>query len=162
MKANAYPHQMWLDGIYMANPFYAEYGKLFNEPEDFDDVNTQVTVMEEHARDSVTGLLYHGWDESKTQLWADSITGCSPSFWGRGVGWYAMALVDILDYLPADHPGRPKVIAILQRLAKAIANVQDSVYGTWYQVLDQGTRTGNYRESSASCSLFMLWLRLYA
>ncbi len=151
MKSNAYPHQMWLDGIYMANPFYAEYGKLFNEPEDFDDVVTQVTVMEKHARDSVTGLLYHGWDESKTQSWANPATGCSPSFWGRAVGWYAMALVDILDYLPAYYPDRPKVIAILQRLVEAIAKVQDPTHGTWYQVLDKGIREGNYRESSASC-----------
>ena len=150
-KSNAYPHQMWLDGIYMANPFYAEYGLLFNEPQDFDDVITQLTVMENHARDNVTGLLYHGWDESKTQAWANPVTGCSPSFWGRADGWYAMAVVDVLDYLPSDYQGRAKAIAIIQRLAEALKKVQDPVYGTWYQVLDQGTRTGNYREASASC-----------
>jgi len=142
---------MWLDGVYMVNPFYAEYGKLFNEPENFDDVVTQLTVMENHARDNVTGLLYHGWDESKTQAWADPVTGCSPSFWGRAIGWYAMAVVDVLDYLPAAHSGRTKAIGTIQRLAEALKNAQDPVYGTWYQVVDQRTRAGNYRESSASC-----------
>jgi rhamnogalacturonyl hydrolase YesR len=152
VASNAYPHQMWLDGIYMANPFYTEYGKLYNEPSDYDDVVTnQLMVLENHARDTVTGLLYHGWDELKAQAWANPVTGCSPSFWGRAVGWYAMAVVEILDYLPQDHPGRAKAIAILQRLSEAIRKVQDPVYGTWYQVLDKGSLSDNYRESSASC-----------
>jgi unsaturated rhamnogalacturonyl hydrolase len=146
-----YPYQMWLDGVFMANPFYTEYGKIFNEPADFDDVAMQIIVMEKHARDEVTGLLYHGWDESKQMSWANSITGCSPCFWGRGVGWYSMALVDVLDNFPIDNPDRIKIIAVLQRLAEALKKVQDPEYGTWYQVLDQGTRAGNYRESSASC-----------
>ena len=150
-SSGQYPHQMWLDGIYMANPFYAEYGLLFNEPEDFDDVLTQITVMEKHARDSVTGLLYHGWDELHTQSWADSVTGCSPSFWGRADGWYAMAVVDILDYLPQDFSGRDSAIAIIRRLAEAIKKVQDPASGVWWQVLDQGNREGNYLESSCSC-----------
>ena len=146
-----YPHQMWLDGIYMANPFYAEYGLLFNEPEDFDDVLKQITVMEKHARDSVTGLLYHGWDELHTQSWANLVTGCSPSFWGRADGWYAMAVVDILDYLPQNYSGRDTAIAIIQRLAEALKKVQDPVSGVWWQVLDKGDSTGNYLESSCSC-----------
>ncbi len=120
-----YPHQMWLDGLYMANPFYAEYGIAFNDTFALSDVVTQLTVMEKHARDTVTGLLYHGWDETKTQAWADSVTGCSPSFWGRGDGWYIMAAVDVLDYLPSNHPGREKIIAIIQRLAEALKKVQN-------------------------------------
>lgn len=151
VAANAYPNQMWLDGLYMANPFYAEYGVIYNEPSDLEDAVLQLTIMEEHARDSTTGLLYHGWDESKTQAWANPVTGCSPSFWGRGDGWYAMAVVDVLDYLPPGSSIRAKAIGIIQRLAAAIKKVQDPVHGTWYQVLDQGTREGNYRESSASC-----------
>jgi len=107
--------------------------------------------MEKHARDEKTGLLYHGWDESRAQRWADPETGLSPNFWGRGLGWYAMAIVDVLDYLPADHPRRPEIIAVFQRLAQAIAAVQDQETGLWYQVLDQGSREGNYLESSASC-----------
>lgn len=150
-SSGRYPHQMWLDGIYMANPFYAEYGLLFNEPEDFDDVLTQITVMERHARDPKTGLLYHGWDELHTQSWADSVTGCSPSFWGRADGWYAMAVADILDYLPQDYSGRDTAIAIIQRLAEALKKVQDPASGVWWQVLDQGNREDNYLESSCSC-----------
>ena len=150
-SSGRYPHQMWLDGVYMANPFYAEYGLLFNEPEDFDDVVTQITVMERHARDPQTGLLYHGWDELHTQSWADPVTGCSPSFWGRADGWYAMSVVDILDYLPQDYSGRDSAIAIIQRLAEALKKVQDPASGVWWQVLDQGDREGNYLESSCSC-----------
>ena len=146
-----YPHQMWLDGLYMANPFYAEYGKTFNDTFALSDVVTQLTVMEKHARDTATGLLYHGWDESKTQAWADPVTGCSPSFWGRGDGWYIMAAVDVLDYLPDAHPGREKIISIIQRLAEALKKVQDPTSGTWWQVLDMGEREKNYHESSASC-----------
>ena len=150
-NAGTYPHQMWLDGLYMANPFYAEYGKTFADTFALSDVVTQLTVMEKHARDSVTGLLYHGWDESKTQAWADPVTGCSPCFWGRGDGWYAMAAVDVLDYFPVDHPGRTKIIAIIKRLAEALKKVQDPQSGTWWQVLDMGGREDNYHESSASC-----------
>lgn len=148
-----YPWQMWLDGLYMGNPFYAEYGLLFDEPEDFDDVVLQLTLMEKHARDPNTGLLYHGWDESREQDWADPLTGCSPSFWGRAIGWYAMALVDVLDYLPLDHTGRDSVIAIISRLAEAMTAFQDENSGVWWQVVDQGGREGNYLESSVSCMM---------
>ncbi|MBN2697203.1 MAG: glycoside hydrolase family 88 protein [Bacteroidales bacterium] len=145
-----YPWQMWLDGLYMGSPFYAEYGMLFHEPEDLDDVVHQITQMEKHARDSVTGLLYHGWDESRTQFWADPVTGQSPSFWGRAMGWYAMAIVDVLDCLPAGYEGRDTIVGILQRMAEAIADCQDPVKKVWWQVLDRGGDANNYTESSAS------------
>ena len=145
-----YPHQMWLDGIYMASPFLAEFAKTFNEPALFDDVTNQIILMEKHARDEKTGLLYHGWDESRQQRWANPETGRSPNFWGRAMGWYSMALVDVLDFLPTDHAKRPDVIAILQRLATAIANFQDAETGLWYQVVDKAGKEGNYLESSAS------------
>ncbi len=146
-----YPHQMWLDGIYMASPFYAAFGQTFGEPAAFDDVARQIILMEKHTRDPQTGLLYHGWDESKQQRWANPQTGCSPNFWGRAMGWYAMAIVDVLDYFPAEHPRRADILAILARLSRAIVEVQDAATGLWYQVLDQGQRAGNYREASASC-----------
>lgn len=146
-----YPYQMWLDGLYMGAPFYAEYGKLFNEPAAFDDVVKQFVLIEKHTRDPKTGLLYHAWDEKKQQEWADPETGLSRFFWGRAIGWYAMALVDVLDYLPANHAGRSDLIAILQRLAKAVAKVQDDTTGVWWQILDQPGREGNYLEASASC-----------
>ncbi|MBN1564552.1 MAG: glycoside hydrolase family 88 protein [Anaerolineae bacterium] len=148
---NIYPHQMWLDGIYMGGPFYAEFARTFAEPAGFDDVAHQIILIEAHTRDPQTGLLYHGWDESKTQQWADPETGCSPHFWGRAIGWYMMAIPDILEHLPTDHPQRDAIIAIFQKTLDAIANVQDPATGLWYQVLDQGDREGNYLEASASC-----------
>jgi len=146
-----YPNQMWLDGIYMASPFYAEFAASFNELAGFDDVVHQIRLIEEHTRDPRTGLMYHAWDESKQQRWADPATGRSPHVWGRAMGWYAMALVDVLDYWPADHASRSDIIASLERLARAVTNIQEPSSGVWYQVLDQGRRAGNYLEASASC-----------
>lgn len=145
-----YPHQMWLDGIYMGSPFLAEFAKTFDEPDIFDDVAHQITLIEQHTRDPKTGLLYHGWDEARRQRWADPETGRSPHFWGRAVGWYMMALPDTLDHFPENHPQRTRIIAIFQDTVAALANVQDSDTGLWYQVLDQGERDGNYLEASAS------------
>ena len=150
---NIYPHQMWLDGIYMASPFLAQFAQTFNEPALFDDVANQIILMEKYARDEKTGLLYHGWDESRQQKWSNPATGQSPNFWGRAMGWYAMALVDVLDFLPDAHPKRTEIIGILNRLAIAIAKYQDKKTGLWYQVVDQGGRQGNYLESSASCMI---------
>jgi unsaturated rhamnogalacturonyl hydrolase len=146
-----YPHQMWLDGIYMASPFYAEFAAAFGEPQAFDDVAHQILLIARRALDARTGLLYHGWDESKQQRWADGQTGCSPHFWGRAMGWYAMAIVDVLDYLPSGHPQRAAILRLFDHLVQALAQVQDQPTGLWYQVLDQGERTGNYLEASASC-----------
>jgi len=149
-----YPQQMWLDGLYMAEPFYAEYAATFHETAAFEDIAKQFILMETHARDPKTGLLYHGWDESKQQRWADPATGHSPNFWDRAMGWYAMALVDTLDYFPQDHPQRTQLLAILNRLAQAVAKYQDPKTGLWYQVLDKGTEKGNYVEASGS-SMFV-------
>ncbi len=146
-----YPHQMWLDGIYMASPFYAEFARRFGEPEGFDDLAHQIIAIEQHTRDPETGLLYHAWDESKSQKWADPDTGCSPHFWGRALGWYAMAIPDVLDHLPEDHPQREQLITIFRTTVDAVVQIQDPASGVWYQVLDQGDRPGNYLESSASC-----------
>jgi unsaturated rhamnogalacturonyl hydrolase len=145
-----YPSQMWLDGLYMGEPFYAEYARTFNEPEAFDDIAKQFVLMERHSRDAKTGLLYHGWDESRQQRWADKATGRSPHFWGRAMGWYAMALVDTLERFPAEHPRRAELLGILGRLAAAVEKYQEPQTGLWYQVLDGGGMKGNYREASAS------------
>ena len=145
-----YPNQMWLDGLYMASPFLAQFAGTFNEPALYDDVAKQVLLMERHARDPKTGLLYHGWDESKQQRWANPPTGLSPEFWGRSMGWYAMALVDVLDYLPEKHAKRAEVLAVLERLATAVVAVQDKERGVWWQVLDKPTGARNYREASAT------------
>lgn len=148
-----YPHQMWLDGLYMAGPFYAEFAQRFNDPAGFDDVARQITLLEHHTRDAKTGLLYHAWDERKSQRWANPTTGCSPHFWGRAVGWFMMALMDALDFWPEQHPFRPQIMAIFERTASAVIKVQDQSTGLWYQVLDQGHRSGNYLEASASCMM---------
>ena len=146
-----YPSQMWLDGLFMAEPFYAEYAATFHEDAAFDDIAKQFILMERHSRDDKTGLLYHGWDESRKQRWADPATGHSPNFWARAMGWYAMALVETLDYFPQKHPQRAELIAILNRLAEGVVKYQDSRSGLWYQVMDRGGDKGNYLESSASC-----------
>ncbi|HSJ66538.1 MAG TPA: glycoside hydrolase family 88 protein [Anditalea sp.] len=151
-----YPHQMWLDGIYMGSPFLAQYAALFNEPELFDDVANQILIMDKYAYSEETGLYHHAYDESKEQRWADPETGLSTNYWGRSVGWFAMALVDVLDYLPQNHEKRDDIINIAQKLAAGIVRYQDET-GTWYQVLDQGDREGNYLESSAS-SMFAYFL----
>ena len=146
-----YPNQMWLDGLYMGAPFYAQFAAVFHEPADFDDVIQQFVIINEHAYNPEKGLYYHGWDESKEQKWANPETGCSPEFWGRAMGWYAMALVDALDFIPEDHPGRQKLIAILNQVASGIQKYQDEKSGIWFQILDKGNLPGNYLESSASC-----------
>jgi unsaturated rhamnogalacturonyl hydrolase len=145
-----YPNQMWLDGLYMAAPFYAQYAKVFNEPKAFDDVIDQFVLMEKHARDEKSGLLYHAYDDSRVQKWADPKTGRSAIFWGRAMGWYAMGLIETLDFVPLDHPRRRELIGILNRLIEAIVKVQDPKTGVWWQVLDQPNREGNYLESSVS------------
>jgi unsaturated rhamnogalacturonyl hydrolase len=145
-----YPWQMWLDGLYMGTPFLAQYAKEFDEPGLFDEVVKQIVLVAKYTRDDQNGLFRHGWDEKHRQKWADSITGRSSQIWGRSVGWYTMAMVDVLDYLPENHPGRKEVIAILKDLVKALVKVQDKKTGLWYQVPDQGARKGNYLEATCS------------
>jgi unsaturated rhamnogalacturonyl hydrolase len=145
-----YPHQMWLDGLYMGAPFYAQYAVVFNEPAIFDDVVNQFVTVHKHTYNPEVGLNYHGWDESKEQKWANQETGCSPNFWGRAEGWYAMALVDVLDFIPQEHPSRAQLISILNQVAAGIKKHQDEKTGLWYQVLDQCGREGNYLEATAS------------
>lgn len=146
-----YPNQMWLDGLYMAEPFYAQYAAEFKEQQDFAEITRQFALIDQHARDAKTGLLYHGWDEAKEQAWANQETGDSPNFWGRAMGWYMMALVDALPWYPEHDAGRAELLAILKRTAAAVVRVQDAQSGLWWQVLDKPGAKGNYFEASASC-----------
>lgn len=146
----SYPWQMWLDGIYMASPFLAKYAQLFNESKWFDEVTFQIQLIYEKTLDEETGLLYHAWDESREQRWSNPKTGQSKHFWSRATGWYMMALVDVLDYLPENHPNKPAIIEILNNVSEALLKVQDEETGLWYQVLDMGGREGNYLEASGS------------
>ena len=96
----------------MAEPFHTRYAKEYvaKQQKIYDDVVHQFDLIEKHSRDEKTGLYYHGWDESKEQKWANKETGNSANFWSRGMGWYGMAMVDVLDFLPKKHPGREKII----------------------------------------------------
>ncbi|WBL23336.1 glycoside hydrolase family 88/105 protein [Zunongwangia sp. HRR-M8] len=149
-----YTHQMWLDGLYMAEPFYTHYTKMFSEGEKaekaYDEIVRQFDLIQKHTLDQETGLLYHGWDESKEQKWANNETGTSPNFWSRAMGWYGMAMVDVLDYLPEDHPGRERIIGYLNQYAEALLKVQDQETGLYYQVLDKADKEGNYIEATGS------------
>lgn len=145
-----YPHQVWLDGLYMGSPFYTRYAAIFDKPAIFDDVYTQFKICDKYTLDKKTGLNFHGWDESKTQKWADSITGQSPHFWSRSMGWYMMAIVDVLEYFPMDHPARPELIKILNRLSVSLLKYQDKKTGMWYQVTNLPKRKGNYLESTGT------------
>jgi len=144
-----YTEQVWLDGLYMAQPFFAEWAAEFHEDSVFGDVAQQFADIWAHTYDGKTGLQYHGWDESKQEKWANKQTGCSPNFGGRAMGWYGMALVDALDYIPGTH--RNALLQILERYAAAIKKVQDPATGCWWDILDKPTEKGNYLEASASC-----------
>jgi unsaturated rhamnogalacturonyl hydrolase len=146
-----YPNQMWLDGLYMAEPFYAAYAKRKNEKTAFDDIARQFTLLAEHTRDFQTGLYYHAWDESKLMPWANKETGCSPSFWGRAMGWFVMGLVDVLDYFPQSHPKRKELVRIFREATTGILKWRDSRTSLWYLVLDKGDTAGNYLEASSAC-----------
>ena len=144
-----YPNQMWLDGLYMGEPFYAQYTVTFEDGKNLDDVAKQFQLIQKNARDSKTGLFYHGWDESKQMPWANKTTGTSPNFWSRSLGWYAMALVDVLDYFPKDHPKQKELVSYLNQLANTLVKFQDKS-GLWYQVTDKGAVGGNYLEASGT------------
>ncbi|MDR2148075.1 MAG: glycoside hydrolase family 88 protein [Tannerella sp.] len=144
-----YPHQMWLDGLYMASPFLAQYGATFDKPQWIDEAVKQFLLCHKHTYDSTTGLYHHAWDESKSQKWANKETGHSPNFWGRSIGWWFMALVDVLDYIPENQLGRVEILDYIQGLAETLPKYQDKD-GLWYQVIDCPTREGNYPEASVS------------
>lgn len=144
-----YPHQMWLDGIYMGVPFLAEYAFRNNEPEAYQEVIRQIKLAAKHTYDPETGLYRHACDVSRTEKWADKTTGQSQHTWGRALGWYAMAIVDALDYIPLHEEGRDSVLAIFNNIAKQLKKYQ-SPEGLWYQVMDRSGDEGNYLESSCS------------
>ena len=145
-----YPHQMWLDGIYMGAPFYAEYAFRNNLPQDYADVINQFVTCARHTYDPKNGLYRHACDVSRTQRWADPVTGQSKHTWGRAMGWYAMALVDVLEFIPQHEAGRDSLLDILNNVAVQVKKLQDPKTGGWYQVMDRSGDKGNYVESSCS------------
>ena len=154
-----YPHQVWLDGFYMALPFYAEYTKRYAPKEQkdslFADIVHQFTAGAKNTLDPATGLFRHAWDESRTMFWCDPQTGLSEHAWGRANGWYAVALVEVLDYLPSKHPGRKELIGQLNYFLEVLPKWADKETGMWYQVLDCPEREGNYQ--GATCSIMFIY-----
>ena len=145
-----YPDQLWLDGVYMGMPFLAAIGVMEGDKEKREEAVNEYSITRAHLRDAKTGLYYHAWDEAKVQEWADPESGRSPHFWGRGLGWYAMALVDILDVIPVEETElRDPLLEIITELAESLVSVQDD-NGTWFQVMDMPNEPGNYMEASGS------------
>lgn len=145
-----YPNQMWLDGIYMASPFYAEYAFRNSRPQDYQDIVNQFLTIARHTYDPSNGLYRHAVDVSRKERWADPKTGQSAHSWGRAMGWYAMAFVDALDFIPKHEAGRDSMLVVLNNIATQVKRLQDAKTGLWYQVLDKSGEKGNYLESSCS------------
>lgn len=149
-----YPHQMWLDGLYMSSPFLTQYantqltGKA--QKKAYDDVARQFLTVAKHTYDPATGLYRHAWDEKKKMFWADKKTGQSAHCWGRAQGWFFWALTDVLEAFPTDHPKRAELVKLLGSIADGIIKNQDPATGVWYQVVDESGREGNYLEATAS------------
>ena len=155
-----YENQMWLDGLYMGQPFYAEYAYRNNRVNDYADIINQFVTVARHNYDPKTDLYRHACDVSKREKWADKTTGLSQHCWGRAMGWYAMACVDVLDFIPEHEAGRESVIEILNKLVAQIKRTQDPATGVWYQVIDRSGDEGNYLESS--CSTMFVYTLLKA
>jgi len=149
--ATSRQHQLWLDGTYMALPFMVHYGEAFGRQKyAYDEASKQLLIYASHLNDPTSGLLFHAFDESGQQKWADPVTHHSSTFWARSIGWYGMALIDVLEKMPADHPNRPKLIALVKQLVMAYAKYQDPKTGLWYNVVNKPKQPGNWLETSAS------------
>ena len=148
-----HPNQMWLDSLYMAGPIQAEYASEFNRPEFLETAIEQALLMDKYIKNPRTGLLHQGWDYSKAALWSDPETGISPECWGRAMGWYVVAVLDILEFTPQNHPQYGKLVEIERNALNAVMKYQDENTGMWYQIVDKGDRSDNWLESSCT-SLF--------
>ena len=149
--ATSRQHQLWLDGTYMSLPFLVRYGNEFGDGKyTYDEAAKNLLVYAHHLNDPRTGLLFHAYDESGTQPWAQPDTHHSSFFWCRSIGWFGMALIDVLEKMPKDHPDRPKLIALVRQLARAYAKYQDPATGLWFNVVDQPKTPGNWLETSSS------------
>jgi unsaturated rhamnogalacturonyl hydrolase len=144
-------HQLWLDGMFMSMPFLVRYGAAFHdETYANDEATKQLLVYIKHLDDPATGLMWHAYDESGAQSWADPVTHHSSILWCRAIGWFGMALIEVLEILPHNHPHRKELIAQVVQLTHAYAKYQDSTTGLWYQVVDKGAIAGNWLETSSS------------
>ncbi len=158
-----YPQQMWLDGLYMAEPFYAEYTARYvtdslQRAANYADIVHQFTLIYDQTLDPKTGLLRHAWDSSHQMFWCDPETGQSDHAWGRAMGWYCMALVEVAEILP-DGEGKDSLVNILNMLYNVLPLYADAETGMWFQVLDQPYREGNYLEATCSAMFTYAWLK---
>ena len=143
------PNEVWLDGLYMASPIMAMYAKEFNKPEFFDMATNQILTMYTTMKDKI-GLLRHGYDCTKQAQWADAETGYSQEVWGRAIGWFVVAIAEILEYLPKDHKDYSKVAMVERDILVAVCKYQHES-GRWYQVIDKIDDKRNWLENSATC-----------
>ncbi|KAK0444242.1 glycoside hydrolase family 105 protein [Desarmillaria tabescens] len=158
-----YYNQGWLDGIYMGEIFYTVYTNTFQPTNTtaYDDIVKQFDLMfqntlQEEGAANYTGLLYHGYDYSHTASWASEDRGHSPEIWDRAMGWYMMALVDILEIYPNDNS---TFLDHLNTLVPRVRDAADSESGVWWLVMTQPGRTGNYFESSGSAMFVYAMLK---
>lgn len=143
--------QMWLDGLYMAGPVQMQYAKLFDAPYLSEQAVEQAFIMYEHMHDEETGLMYHAWDPRLSAEWADKNTGLSEEFWGRAIGWYVVAILDMMEHMDNNCEAYQRLAAIERNVLSSIAKYQDPISGAWYQVVDKGSKQDNWHESSCSC-----------
>ena len=153
-----YPDQVWLDGIYMAQPFAATYQNEFGNG-DYTDILRQIRVVRERMRDPRTGLYYHGYDAERKSFWADPVTGLSGQFWLRAMGWFALALADLSGILPETAPERTEIASVFRELMDSVKNYMDPGTGLYWQVVDQAGREGNYLETSGSAMMACAMLK---
>ena len=149
-----YANQVWLDGIFMGLPYYTAAAPMLKGEKKakkyYDDAVEQIIKTDKRTFDEPTGLWKHAWDETHTMFWADSISGKSKHSWARAMGWYTMAMVEVLDNLPENYSRRQEVIDVFQKAMAALVRYQDKKSGVWYDVLDVKDER-NYLESTASC-----------
>lgn len=157
-----YPNQMWLDGIFMADTFYAKYVSLF-QPENataWADIALQYDTIDNVTRKD-NKLLVHGYDESKVAVWADPETGAAPLIWARADGWYFMALLEVIALFPSKYTAiRSRLIGYFTEQAAGLKTAQDET-GGWWNIMDTQYEDvdGNYIESSASAMFTVGWIR---
>ena len=124
-----YQHQMWLDGLYMASPFLARYGAEFNRPDLIDEAVKQFTLCHKHTYSPENRIISSCLGREQIPTLGKSARRYFTNFWGRSIGWWFMAMVDVLDYIPDNHPGRASLISWIQGWQKACPTIKETVYG---------------------------------
>lgn len=143
-------NQMWLDTMYMMGVISAMYAKEFDNPYMFEKIHKQMMLMREYMTNPETGLLYHMWDDSKVVPMVDRKNGLIKQHWGRAIGWYVVAIAEILEYFPKEHHLRQDFIGIEVEVLNSLVKYQDEESGLWYQLVDKTKDPRNWKETSCS------------